>query len=146
MSAGKYSGALLERDRWVMYALLYIYVGMCVPVSYLSLCPCLKECMYVCIQSVWVLAFLESMYLLHVQVEDGCRPVLTMKKKMSVPSCWHANVLEESKCFTHSPGDWTVAILTGWANQLFLSLPRKTWAFASNQAGYTFQGRTLGYK
>ena len=34
-----------------MSVLLYIYVGMCVPLHlciYLSLCACLKECMYVC--------------------------------------------------------------------------------------------------
>lgn len=148
MSAGKYSEALLEKNRWAMSALLYIYVGMCAPVSVPEPVSMLQG-VHVCVHVVTMGSCLSWIYVSAACASGRWRYVglcLQWRKKMSVPSCRYANVLEESKCFPHSPGDWTVAILTGWANQLFLSLPGRTWVFASNQAGYASQDRTWGYK
>lgn len=47
---------------------------------------------------------------------------------------------------SHSPGEQTLATVRDWTSQLFLRLPRRTWVFASNQAGCSSQGRYLGHK
>lgn len=135
--AVRYPGALLGRNRWAMSLLLKNLcwdVCACVCVQVPAPVPCLKECTDVCMPECVGSCF-SGICVCAVHVTGGWRCVglcLWGRKKMSIPSCWSANVSGESKPFPHRPGDWTLATVTWWVNQLFPCLRRRTWVFASN--------------